>query len=127
MPHALAIEALRRALFTVIPSLLPETFGLAALETAAAGKPIVASRIGGLTDVVIDGETGLLVLPGSRDDLAAAMQQLLDDEGMRARMGEAAVRRAGEFHPDAVVPRFEEAYELALEARKRRGSAPVAL
>jgi glycosyltransferase involved in cell wall biosynthesis len=118
MPHALAIEALRRSLFTVIPSLLPETFGLAALETAAAGKPIVASRIGGLTDVVADGETGLLVLPGSRDDLAAAMQRLLDDEGLRARMGEAARRRADEFRPDAVVPRFEEAYELALAARR---------
>jgi glycosyltransferase involved in cell wall biosynthesis len=118
MPHALAIEALRRSLFTVIPSLLPETFGLAALETAAAGKPIVASRIGGLTDVVVDGETGLLVLPGSRDDLAAAIRRLLDDEGLRARMGEAARRRADEFRPDAVVPRFEEAYELALAARR---------
>jgi glycosyltransferase involved in cell wall biosynthesis len=118
LPHELAIEALRRSLFTVIPSLLPETFGLAALETAAAGKPIVASRIGGLIDVVVDGETGLLVLPGSRDDLAAAMQRLLDDEGLRARMGEAARRRADEFRPDAVVPRFEEAYELALAARR---------
>jgi glycosyltransferase involved in cell wall biosynthesis len=118
MPHPLAIEALRRSLFTVIPSLLPETFGLAALEAAAAGKPIVASRIGGLTDVVVDGETGLLVLPGSRDDLAAAMQRLLDDEGLRQKMGEAAKRRADEFRPDAVVPRFEEAYELALAARR---------
>lgn len=127
MPHGLAIEALRRSLFTVIPSLLPETFGLAALETAAAGKPIVASRIGGLTDVVVDGETGLLVLPGSRDDLAAAMQRLLDDEGLRARMGEAARRRADDFRPDAVVPLFEEAYELALAARKRRGSASIGL
>jgi glycosyltransferase involved in cell wall biosynthesis len=126
MPHALAIEALRRSLFTVIPSLLPETFGLAALETAAVGKPIVASKIGGLIDVVVDGETGLLVLPGSRDDLAAAMRRLLDDESLRAKMAEAARRRAAEFRPDAIVPRFEEAYELALAARKRRGSAPIA-
>src|SRR5689334_6552348 len=44
MPHEVAIEALRRSLFSVIPSLLPETFGLAALEAAAAGKPVVASR-----------------------------------------------------------------------------------
>jgi glycosyltransferase involved in cell wall biosynthesis len=118
MPHAVAIEALRRSLFSVIPSLLPETFGLAALEAAAAGRPVVASRIGGLTDVVVDGETGFLILPGSRDELAAKMQRLLDDEPLRARMGEAARRRAGEFGPEAIVPRFEEAYELALAARR---------
>ena len=123
MPHALAIEALRRSLFTVIPSLLPETFGLAALEAAATGKPVIASRIGGLTDVVVDGETGLLVLPGSRDELAAAMRRLLDEEELRAKMGEAARRRAEEFRPEAVVPRFEEAYELALAARRRSPAA----
>jgi glycosyltransferase involved in cell wall biosynthesis len=120
LPHRLAIEALRRSLFSVVPSLVPEAFGLAGLEAAAAGKPIVASRIGGLTDVVVDGETGLLVLPGSRDDLAAAMRRLLEDEGLRARLGEAARRRAAEFGPDAVVPQFEEAYELALAARRQR-------
>jgi len=123
LPHRLAIEALRRSLFTVVPSLLPETFGLVALETAAAGKPIVASRIGGLTDVVVDGETGLLVLPGSRDELTAAMQRLLADEELRARMGDAALRRVEEFRPDAIVPRFEEAYELALTHRRSRQAA----
>jgi glycosyltransferase involved in cell wall biosynthesis len=120
MPHRLAIEALRRSLFTVVPSLLPETFGLVALETAAAGKPIVASRIGGLTDVVVGGETGLFVTPASRDELAAAMRRLLADEGLRMRMGEAARRRAAEFSADAVVPKFEEAYEMALAARRAR-------
>jgi glycosyltransferase involved in cell wall biosynthesis len=122
MSHDVAIEALRRSLFTVVPSLLPETFGLVALETAAAGKPIVASDIGGLTDVVVDGETGILTLPGSREGLRAAMDRLLGDEGLRARMGEAARARAGEFSPEAVVPRFEEAYRLALEARRVRAS-----
>lgn len=119
-PHAVAIEALRRSLFTVAPSLLPETFGLVALETAAAGKPIVASEIGGLAEVVVDGETGLLTAPGSREALREAMARLLSDAGLRARMGEAAMRRAAEFGPDAVVPQFEEAYELAVEARRAR-------
>lgn len=122
LPHALAIEALRRSLFTVVPSLVPETFGLVALETAAAGKPIVASEIGGLTDVVRDGETGLLVRPGNREALATAMGRLIGDPELRARMGEAAARRAGDFGPDAVVPQFEAAYELALEARRARAA-----
>lgn len=122
MPHRLAIEALRRSLFTVVPSLLPETFGLVALETAAAGKPIVASRIGGLTDVVAEGETGLLVTPGSREELAAAMRQLIGDGELRARMGDTAREWVKQFGPDAVVPRFEDAYELALEARRGKAA-----
>jgi glycosyltransferase involved in cell wall biosynthesis len=120
MPHAYAMEALRRSLFTVVPSILPEAFGLAALETAAAGKPIVAADIGGLRDVVADGETGLLVAPDDGEALAAALRRLLDDPALRERMGAAALDRARTFGPDAVVPRFEEAYEAALQARARR-------
>jgi glycosyltransferase involved in cell wall biosynthesis len=120
MPHPYAMEALRRSLFTVAPSILPEAFGLAALETAAAGKPIVASDIGGLRDVVADGETGLLAAPGDGEALAIALRALLADAGLRERMGVAARARAETFAPDAVVPRFEEAYEAAIQARRAR-------
>jgi glycosyltransferase involved in cell wall biosynthesis len=120
MSHPLAMEALRRALFTVVPSILPEAFGLAALETAAAGKPIVASDIGGLRDVVVDEETGLLVAPGDPEAMAAALRRLLADAKLRERMGAAARAQAAGFGPDAVVPRFEEAYEAALQARLAR-------
>ncbi len=123
MPHGYVIEALRRSLFSVAPSVLPETFGLAALETAAAGKPIVASDIGGLSDVVADGETGLLVSAGDRGALAAAMARLLAEPELRERMGEAARRRAAGFSPETVVPQFEAAYEFALQARRARGRA----
>lgn len=117
MPHRYAIEALRRALFTVAPSILPETFGLAALETAAAGKPIVASDIGGLSEVVVDGETGLLVPGGAPEALRASMQRLLDDAELREQLGAAARNRAAEFGPEAVVPQFEQAYEAAIARR----------
>jgi len=126
LPHPVAIEVLRRSLFTVVPSLLPESFGLVALETASAGKSIIASRIGGLTDVVVDGETGILVRPGAREAMAKAMGRLLADEGLRRRMGEAARERAKDFSPEAVVPQFEQAYELALEARRRRETGALA-
>lgn len=118
-PHRLAIEALRRSLFTVAPSQWPEPFGLVALEAAAAGKPIVASEIGGLRDIVAAGETGLLVPAGDREALVGAMRRLVEDEELRERLGAAARERAATFSPEAIVPRFEEAYELAIE--KHRG------
>jgi glycosyltransferase involved in cell wall biosynthesis len=117
-PHRLAIEALRRSLFTVAPSQWPEPFGLVALEAAAAGKAIVASDIGGLRDIVADGKTGFLIPPDDRDALAGAMRRLIDDEGLRDRLGAAARERAGLFSPDSIVPRFEQSYELAIEKRR---------
>jgi glycosyltransferase involved in cell wall biosynthesis len=123
MPHALAIEALRRSLLVIAPSLLPESFGIVALEAAAAGKPAIVSEIGGLSDVVADGETGLLVPAGDAAALRAALRQLCGDGELRARMGEAAVARAKLFSPDAVVPQFEAAYGAAVDARlKKTGS-----
>jgi glycosyltransferase involved in cell wall biosynthesis len=122
-PHEFAIEAVRRSMFTVVPSIWPEPFGLVALETAAAGKPIVASDIGGLRDIVADGETGLLVPPGDRGGLAAAMARLIGDSGLRMRMGSAAARRAALFSPDSVVPQIEASYREAITARQARGAA----
>jgi glycosyltransferase involved in cell wall biosynthesis len=119
-PHRLAIEALRRSLFSVAPSLWPEPFGLVALEAAAAGKAIVASDIGGLRDIVVDGETGLMVPPGDRVALTAAMQRLIADADLRRRLGAAARERAATFSPEAIVPQFERAYEAAV-ARRRAG------
>jgi len=123
MPHPVAIEAVRRSLFTAAPSLLPESFGIVALEAAAAGKPVLATALGGLRDVVLDGETGFLVAPGDAGGLAAAMGRLIAEPGLRERMGEAARQRAREFGPDRIVPQFEDAYEVAVAAALK-ASAP---
>ncbi len=123
MSHPAVIEALRRSLFSVAPSVWAEPFGIVAIEAAAAGKPIVASEIGGLRDIVIDGETGLLVAPADAEGLRAALARMIADAGLRARMGEAARARAAEFAPDRVVPRFEDAYLAAIEARLKQAPA----
>jgi len=120
LPHALAIEALRRAMIAVAPSLLPESFGIVALEAAAAGKPAIVSDIGGLKDVVVDGETGYLAAPGDSSSLREALRKLIENPLLRERMGAAAIERAAAFGPDAVVPRFEAAYELAIAGRRGR-------
>lgn len=123
VPHPVAIEALRRSAFSVAPSLLPESFGIVALEAAAAGKAAIVSAIGGLKDVVVDGETGLLCAPGDVEGLRRALARLCEDPALRERLGQNALERARLFGPEAVVPQFEEAYEDARAARLKQGSA----
>ena len=72
-------EEFRRATAVVVPSTWAEPFGLIAAEAGASGRPVVASRVGGLMEVVADGETGLLVRPGDIVGLADAMSRLIDD------------------------------------------------
>jgi glycosyltransferase involved in cell wall biosynthesis len=91
---------------------------MVAYETASAGKPLLASRIGGLQDIVVDGETGLLVTPGDIDALRRALARLIGDGELRERLGAGAAAHARQhFSAQAVVPRFEEAYRTAMEIR----------
>jgi len=89
-------ELLARATVVVHPAAAPETFGLVPLEAMAAGRPVVATRTGGLPEVVEDGVTGMLVEPGDPSGLAAAIDRLLSDEGLRGRMGREGWRVARE-------------------------------
>ena len=75
------------------------------------GRPVVASRIGGLPDMVVDGETGLLVTPGDERDLREAMQCLLDKPELRERMGANGRQRVVNFQARTVVPRIEQMYQ----------------
>ena len=81
----------------VLPSRY-EPFGITALEAAAAGAPLVASRAGGLGEVVVDGVTGLSFAPGDVPGLAAAVTRCLDDPvAARARAGAARRRLDTDF------------------------------
>nr|WP_294519359.1 glycosyltransferase [uncultured Rhodopila sp.] len=87
-------DLLRASDVLLIPSRWFEAFSLVAAEAAAAGVPVVASRIGGIPEVVLDGETGLLIPPGDRGALLAAVTRLLKDAALCDRLGSAAKRRA---------------------------------
>jgi len=89
---------------SLVPSTWVEPFGITAVESMASGLPVIASRIGGLQESVVDGETGLLVPPEDPKALAAALRKLLDDPELRQRMGKAGRKRAEEvFDWDVLV------------------------
>jgi len=110
-PHEAVMAALPRSLALVMPSIGPETFGIAALEAMASGRPVIASRTGGLPDLVVDGETGILVPPGDTEALRGAMWRVVEDPGLAEQMGRAAKARAALFQAERVVPLVERVYE----------------
>lgn len=119
-----------------VPALLPgcdvfvlptrrDAFPTAVLEGMAAGLPVVASRVGGVPEMIEDGESGLLVAPGDAGALADAVVDLLARPDECARLGRAARRRAvAEFSTEAWLARLEAVYGPALSTGAR--GSPVA-
>jgi glycosyltransferase involved in cell wall biosynthesis len=88
-----------------------EPLGNATLEAMAAGRPVVGARVGGIPEMVVEGETGLLVPPKAPAELADALGRLIADPALRARLGEAGADRArSTFSLEAHVARLEEIY-----------------
>ena len=114
LPNDRLQERFARAAVVAVPS-HREGFGVVCLEAMAHGRPVVASAVGGLRDLVVDGKTGILVEPRDRAALRAALERLLGDPGLRARLGAAARERAAtEFSWERVSGLTLEAYEAAL-------------
>jgi glycosyltransferase involved in cell wall biosynthesis len=109
-PHFAVMEAWRRSLMGLAPSVWAEPFGLVVLEAMAMAKPVIASRTGGLVDLVDHERTGLLVRPGDEVSLRQAMQRLVGDAALRERMGLAGQQKLREFQASSVLPRLEQVY-----------------
>jgi glycosyltransferase involved in cell wall biosynthesis len=107
-------SAIEDAAVVVVPS-LGEGFGMVALEAMERGRPVVASAVGGLPEIVADGETGLLVPPGDPGGLAGALVALASDPSRAAAMGVAGRRRAVTVFPqESCTQRTVELYGEAL-------------
>jgi len=101
----------------VLPS-RQEGLGVAALEAMARGRPVVASAVGGLAEIVIPEQTGLLVPPGDAAVLAAALERLLADPGLARRLGAAGAARVAErFLAEQMVSAYEALYREILAER----------
>ncbi|MGA3058018.1 MAG: glycosyltransferase family 4 protein [Candidatus Limnocylindrales bacterium] len=99
-----------------------EEWGVAAAEASASGLAVVATRVGGIPEIVVDGETGLLVPPEDPAALAKALERLIADPGLRSRLGRAGRRRIEElFRWEGCVDRMELVYRRAVEARSPAG------
>ena len=94
-----------------------ESFGMAALEAMACEVPVVASRVGGLPELIEDGVTGFLCPPGDISAMAERSLAVLEDADLRRRIGEAACLRARtSFCSGVIVPQYEAYYEAVLRA-----------
>jgi glycosyltransferase involved in cell wall biosynthesis len=107
--------AIEQAAIVVVPS-LGEGFGMVALEAMERARPVIASAVGGLPEIVADGETGLVVPSADAEALAAAIVALAGDLSRAAAMGTAGrVRALAQFTPERCVELVEELYLRALE------------
>lgn len=113
-PHKAIMSAFRRSTIALMPSTCADACPTVAMEAMAMGRPIIGSRIGGLVDIVVDGETGLLVPPGDAMALRAAIQSLLDDPLRREHMGAMAKKRVEKFYASTIVPDIEQVYQELL-------------
>ncbi len=84
---------IRNMEFGIVPSIYPEPFGIVNLEYMACGLPVIATKVGGIPEIVLEGKTGLLVQPNNPQELAAAIERFLDSPDLRIKMGKLARER----------------------------------
>jgi alpha-maltose-1-phosphate synthase len=117
--HEVVVQLYSHAAVFCCPSVY-EPFGIINLEAMACETPVVASAVGGILEVVVDGETGLLVPPAKPDALLAALTRLLNDADARRRMGQAGRRRVeAQFSWASVAERTERVYADAIADFKK--------
>ena len=100
----------------VLPS-LNEGMGRVLVEAMASGKPIVASKVGGIPDLVKDGHNGFLVGPGDVNGLSLAIKKLIEDEQLRLKMGAKGKSMAPHFRVEKMVEKIDALYSSLCHAK----------
>jgi glycosyltransferase involved in cell wall biosynthesis len=97
----------------VMPSVWQEVFGISIIEAYAYGKPVIASCIGGIPELVREGETGLLVEPGNIKALQEAIRYMATTSGLAQAMSPACRKAARAYTLEAVTAAYLDAYRTA--------------
>lgn len=118
------LPAYKAADIFVLPS-FEEGFGMVVSEAMAAGTPPVASRINGIKQQIVDGETGLMVDPGSPEQLSRTLISLLDDPERRQEMGARAQERAWKFSWERITDQYVDLYASVDQRRRLRMPRPA--
>ena len=118
--HADVMAAFRHCRFAVLPSRFPEPSPTVVLEPMAAGRPVIGARIGGIPDLIDDGQTGVLVPHDDRQALGDAIVDLLTDRERCDQLGATAAERAVEFGQDAIVARIVDVYQRTIDQTPAR-------
>jgi len=116
-PHENVMEAFRRCTAAVLPSVWPDPCPTTVLEAMASDCPVITTSIGGMTDMVVDRESGLLVPPGNVSALTEGISELLADESLRSKYAMAARDRVLRFTATAVAERLEAVYAKVAAAQ----------
>jgi glycosyltransferase involved in cell wall biosynthesis len=122
-PPQAVLGAWKAARLAIVPSICQEACPTVVIEAMQAGVPIVATRMGGIPDLVVADETGLLVPPSDPAALAGAIASMLNDPGRASQMAAAGMARAARFTASAVVPLIEGAYREVIETGTLRAAS----
>jgi glycosyltransferase involved in cell wall biosynthesis len=115
-PHEECMDLLDRARFLVMPSLCYETFGLSIVEAFSHGKPVIASNLGAMADIVQDGVTGLLFSPNDSEQLAEKARWLWNNVEEYETMGQNARKEyMAKYTPEKNYEMLMDIYEKAVE------------
>ncbi len=107
----------KRAVFIVFPSEMYENAPMSILESFAYGKPVIGSNIGGIPEMIIDGETGLLFTPGDSEELRGKIGYLLSNPSIITEMGKKAREKVEkEYNPEIHYQNLMEVYKRALSS-----------
>lgn len=110
----------KESTIVAVPSTLDEAFGLVGIEAMSVGRPVIASRVGGIPEWLEDGKTGFLVDPGKPEQIAEKVIQLLLDRKLLEQMGKNARKKAEQFSIERHVEKIEEVYEELIEKYKTK-------
>ncbi|MDO8601239.1 MAG: glycosyltransferase [bacterium] len=116
IPNEKIPEYLAGADCFVLPS-LKEGFGIAVLEAMAAGVPVIASRVGGILDIIEDGKTGLLIEPGNPEEIAKAISKIYQDSTLRGQLINNAMAELKRYNWQDIAERVFKIYENIIRRR----------